>query len=109
MNPRPHAIPAVLVAALLLLATFDLPYGFYTFLRIVVLGTAVYVSYYAYKWHKPWVVWLFALVAVLFNPVVPVHLDKEVWFSIDIVCAALFMTVALVLRPPHRDHTEMAD
>lgn len=32
----------------------------------------------------------FALVAGLFNPLVPVHLDRATWAFLDLSCAALF-------------------
>ena len=96
---RPHAIPSLLAAALLLLATLELPYGYFTFLRIAVCGVSMYVAYCGHRWGKPWAMWLFGLVAVLFNPVIPVHLSQEVWFPIDLGVAGLFVLGAVVLKP----------
>lgn len=97
LKRRPHAIPSLLAAALLLLATLDLPYGYYTFLRIVVCGVAVYVAYCGHKWGKPWATWMFGLMAVLFNPLIPVHLTKATWLPIDVVAAGAFVGAALLL------------
>ena len=100
MQQRPHAIPSLLAAAFLLLATLDLPYGYYTFLRIAVTGVALYVAYSGYKWGKTWALWTFVTVAMLFNPLIPVHLTKDVWFPIDLVTAAAFVLAAVVVSAP---------
>jgi len=43
------------VAGMLVLAIADLPYGYYTFLRIVVCVSAGYTAYVAYESKKiPW-------------------------------------------------------
>jgi len=97
MENRPHAIPSLLAAAFLLLATLDLPYGYFTFLRIVVCGVSVFVAYCGYRWGKTWAAVVFGLVAVLFNPLIPVHLTKDVWFPIDLAVAASFVVVVAVM------------
>jgi len=38
-----------ITAALLIIATFDLPYGYYTILRIVVCGFAVVVFFHTWE------------------------------------------------------------
>ena len=30
-------------------------------------------------------------IAILFNPIVPIHFKREVWVPIDIVCAVLML------------------
>jgi len=100
MAQRPHAIPSLLAAAFLLLAALDLPYGYYTLLRVVVCGVSVYVAYCGCKWSKPWATWVLGLVAVLFNPLILVHLPKEVWRAIDLATASIFVAAAAVLKSP---------
>jgi len=95
---RPHAVPAAIAAALLLVAVLELPYGFYTFLRLGVTAAAVYVAYSAYEWGKTWALWSFAVVALLFNPLVPVHLSKSAWMPIDLATSACFFVSAVVLK-----------
>lgn len=98
VNHRPHAIPSLLAAAFLLLATLNLPYGYYTFLRIVVTTAAVYVAYCGYKWGRCWALWTFAVLAVLFNPLIPVHLTKAIWLPVDLATAAIFVLAAIVVN-----------
>ena len=44
-----------------------------------------------------WAVWLFGFIAVLFNPLIPIHLSREIWQPVDIVCGILFMVIAIIL------------
>ena len=103
MKNRPHVIPAIIATVLLLVAIAPLPYGYYQFLRWVVCGASVFIAYTAYTWSKIWAVWLFGVVAVLFNPILPIHLTKEIWQPIDLVCALLFILSLIFLEAPKTD------
>lgn len=81
-------IPAVL----LLIAIARLPYGYYTFLRVVVCAVALLIAYTGWESRTSAQVWavLFVLIAILFNPIFPVHLNRAAWFYLDIAAAAFF-------------------
>jgi hypothetical protein len=98
MAKRPHLIPSLITAVMLFLALAELPYGYYQLLRLVVCGVSVYIAFMAYKWQKVWGVWLFGFIALLFNPLIPIHLSKELWQPIDAICALLFLIIALLLK-----------
>lgn len=100
LEKRPHLVPAVIAAIMLLLALAPWPYGYYQLLRFVVCGAAGYVAVIAYNWQKMWAVWLFGLVAVLFNPLIPIHLTRELWQPIDVICGILFVIAAIILNKP---------
>ncbi len=97
---RPHLIPSLIAVTMLLISLADLPYGYYQLLRFVTCGVAMYVAYTAYKWQKVWVVWLFGFVALLFNPLIPIHLSRELWQPIDVLCALTFTVIAITLKNP---------
>ena len=100
MDKRPHLIPSLIAAVMLLLALAELPYGYYQLLRLVVCGVSIFVAFTAYSWQKMWAMWLFGLVALLFNPLIPIHLSREIWQPIDVICAILFIVMAFVLKKP---------
>ena len=100
MQKRPHLIPALIATAMLLGATVKLPYEYYQALRWIVCGIAIYVAYKAYGWEAKWATWLFGIIAVLFNPIVPVHLTREIWQPIDFACATLFGLSIPLLKEP---------
>jgi len=94
---RPHLMPSLVVALMLFGALLRWPYGYYQLLRLVVCGVGVYVAVKSYGWGKVWATWLFGFIAVLFNPLIPVHLTREIWQAIDVTCAVLFLLAILVL------------
>lgn len=98
LEKRPHLIPAVIAAVMLLLALAPWPYGYYQLLRFVVCGIAGYIVFMAYNWQKIWAMWLFGFIAVLFNPLIPIHLSREIWRSIDVICAIVFIFCSMVLN-----------
>ena len=105
LEKRPHLIPAVIAALMLFGALGQWPYGYYQLLRFVTCAVSVYVAFMAYQWQKIWAVWLFGFIGLLFNPLIPIHLPREVWQLIDITCAFLFVVIASVLRKP-KEQTE---
>ena len=100
LEKQPHLIPAIIAAVMLLLALTPFPYGYYKLLRLVVCGVSLYVVFTAFNWQKMWAVWLFGFVAILFNPLIPIHLSREIWQSIDIICGILFISVTITLNKP---------
>lgn len=88
---RPLLWPGVGAGAMLLAAVGPWPYGYYQLLRLVVCGAGAYFAYTTYQWGKLRAVWVFGAIAVLFNPLLPVHLTREIWAVIDVVCAAAFI------------------
>jgi len=101
MDRRPHLIPALVAAVMLFVAIVKLPYGYYQLLRWVVCGVSAYIAYLSYKWEKVWATWVFGFVAILFNPILPIHLTKEIWQPIDIICAMLF-TLSPIFLTGHK-------
>jgi hypothetical protein len=88
---RPHAIPAVAAAVLLLIALGQHPYGYYTFLRWAVTAAAVVVASVAWKSTMQWVTWPFVAIAILFNPIAPIYLTRQHWRPVDVICAVAFL------------------
>lgn len=96
MSDRP-ALYLLIPAALLVVAILPLPYGYYTFLRLVVTIAAAATAYVAYQSSRSlsWRVIVMGLVALLFNPVVTVALSRSTWLPIDLLTAGLFAYMAL--------------
>lgn len=94
--------PAIWFApvALVLLALFPLPYAYYVFLRIVMF---LFCGFLAYKqWVEEsaadkWVVVLGAL-ALLYNPIFPIYLSREIWSVLNILTAAAITVHFLSVR-----------
>ena len=106
LQQRPHLIPFIIASVILLGALGNWPYGYYQLLRWITCGAAVCVAFLAYHWEKKWATVVFAIVAVLFNPLLPIHLSRDLWQPIDVVCAVLFVVVGLILKKPAQDKHE---
>jgi len=106
LEKRPLLIPAIIAAIILLGALGRWPYGYYQLLRWVTCGVAVYVAFLAYAWEKKWATYLFGFIAVLFNPLLPIYLSREIWQPIDVICALLFVVVTFILEKPVEQQRE---
>jgi len=84
-----------IVAVLLLVAVAPLPYGYYTFTRLVVCLSAIFFAYSGFvSGDKSLWPWIAVAVALIFNPLIPVHLSKDVWMYLDVAAAAFFGALA---------------
>lgn len=64
----------------------------------MVCGTAVFIAYTAYISKRIIWAWIAGFTALLFNPLIPIHLDKEIWVSIDIIVAILFFVSLFIVK-----------
>lgn len=98
-------IPQAIVIAMLLWALNPgNPYGYYQFLRLVCCGVFAFLAVIAIaREHTVWP-WLLGLTAVLYNPFIPVHLDRETWGPINLATAALAGASILSTLPNETRH-----
>lgn len=87
----------IIAAGMLLLALFDWPYAYYQALRVVVTVCAILEIVQVHRAaisQNSKTVWtlLFAAVAVIFNPVAPLYLSRDIWRGIDLGAAVVFAT-----------------
>ena len=79
-----------IISLLLLVALFPLPYSYYQLLRIfVTLGGLLYAFKFYESDLKEKAV-LFGFIAILWNPVAPIYLDRSTWMILDIAGALVF-------------------
>ncbi|MDI9433931.1 MAG: hypothetical protein QM570_19615 [Planctomycetota bacterium] len=100
LTARPHAIASAVAALALFAALGQWPYGYYTVLRFIVCGAGGYTAFVLYGWGRIGLAWLFGFIAVLFNPVVPIHLSRELWQPIDALCGVLLLVVVVTVKKP---------
>jgi len=82
--------PIIVSIAMLLLAIFPFPYGYYILLRLVVCSTAAYLSWLSYKRQSFRWVWIMGFIVLLFNPLIPISLGKGLWLFMDLAIAIVF-------------------
>jgi hypothetical protein len=84
-------ISSSVAAILFFLAVLDMPYGFYTFVRLSAMLVSVFAMVIFYSFEQPhWVV-MFSVIAILFNPIVPIHMSKSIWIAADLISAVIML------------------
>ncbi|PYL77590.1 MAG: hypothetical protein DMF26_03475 [Verrucomicrobia bacterium] len=73
----------VATVMLVLAAVQRHPYGFYTLLRWICCAVFAYSAFTASEKNRVARAWIFGALAVLFNPIVPIHLQRDTWQMID--------------------------
>jgi len=98
---------ALLVATtFLFVALFDgWPYGFFTLLRFVVFTSSAYVAWMVYEAKNEKLVWIFGFLAVLFNPFIVIHLNREIWSVIDLIVGVFMVFSVFVLKLDYKPST----
>ena len=86
----------LIACGLLLLAIANLPYGYYIFLRIAITIIAGINAFSVYKRKNKTLFAVFLGIAVLFNPLVPIYLDKGTWILIDLIVGLFFGVAAFM-------------
>lgn len=81
---------AIITGSMLLLALADWQYSYYEVLRVVVCAASVYLAYVLYEYKQIGWVCVFLAIAVLFNPIIPIYLQKSNWQLFDIIAAVIF-------------------
>mgnify|MGYP000007601677 CR=1 FL=1 len=98
-NNKKKNIALLIATAFLFLALLDgWQYGFFTILRFVVFASTAYVTWIAYEEQKEKWVWIFGFVAVLFNPFIPIHLNREIWIVIDLVIGVFLLAMTFFFK-----------
>ena len=71
---------------------FPMPYGYYFLSRIVVCVCAIFFASQLYRVSEQSSVFIFVGIAVLYNPLFPIHLgDKSIWIAVNVITGILFM------------------
>jgi hypothetical protein len=59
------------------------PYSFYTLLRWICCPVFAYSAFTAYEKNRVLWVWIFGVLAGLYNPIFRVHLDRSTWIGVN--------------------------
>jgi len=81
----------IFTGLMLICALGSWPYAYYQFLRIVVCGASFFLVWYFNEIQIKSLGWLFIVPGLLFNPIFPVYLDKQLWQTLDVAFGLLFL------------------
>jgi hypothetical protein len=98
MTLKPALPTAGIAVLLLIVAIAPMPLGYYTFMRWGVTIAAITICFIANRSGQQ--TWLYALIplAVLFNPIAPVYLTRQIWLPFDIIAACVLGVAGSQIR-----------
>jgi prepilin signal peptidase PulO-like enzyme (type II secretory pathway) len=85
-------------AAMLFVGAAPLPYGYYTLLRLVACGVFAFAAFVSFDRKHKTLPWVYVLLALLFNPIIKVHLPKEAWAFVDVAAAIMLLATAKAVK-----------
>lgn len=93
MNKRTHerflfVIPAIMLFGALL---DSWPYGYFQILRWVTCASAVFYMFRSHEKNQSIAAYAFAGIAILFNPLLPIRLSRDIWAIADGLTATFFI------------------
>lgn len=98
-------IVSIISIVILLLAIPPIwPYGYYILLRWVVTASAIFLVWVSYNLKKTFWLFLMGIIALLFNPIAPIHLNKETWVIIDLIVATIFLVSIFKIKIYEREN-----
>jgi len=72
-------------------------------MRFVVCLVSAYGAFLASKQREAAWAWTFGVIALLFNPFVPIHLDRSTWALLDIAAGAIIVASLMNRRLVRRE------
>ena len=92
------AAARICAGALLLWALAPHPYGYYKLLRWVVCGVSAYSAFEAAEMNRGGWAITFGIMALMFNPFIPVQLGRATWGLVDCGAAVLLAVSLFAVR-----------
>ena len=90
---------SIVSAILLLLGILNgWPYAYYIFLRWIICGTAIFNAVGFSKAKLIGWALVFGAIALLFNPIFPVYMNKSSWVGIDLISSFTFFLAAYSIK-----------
>ncbi len=79
----------LVMAIMLLLCLFPMPYGYYVLVRFVAMVVFAVMAYQYYTKKSEALMVIFGALTLLFQPFVRISLGREAWQFVDVVVALL--------------------
>ena len=75
------------------------PYGYYIILRFVICGISIYLAVRAHELGETTWIYAFAIAAIVYNPLIRIHLTREIWSVVNIATIVLIAWAIFALKP----------
>lgn len=85
-------------ASMLFLGAAPLPYGYYMLLRLIACGVFAFAAFIAFDRKSKALPWTYGFMALVFNPIIKIHLPKEMWAFVDVAAGVLLLATAKAVK-----------
>jgi len=95
-------MPAAVIyicVAMLFIGAAPLPYGYYMLLRLVACGVFSFAAFIAFDRKHIVLPWVYGFMALVFNPIIKIHLPKEIWSVVDIASGIVLLATTKAVKP----------
>jgi hypothetical protein len=92
------ALIKIILSILLFICLFDLPYGFYQFVRFAGLIGFAFLAYQANQQGRQSEMIIYVVLALLFQPFFKVALGREIWNIVDVV-VGIGLLISIFVKP----------
>ena len=93
----------LIAATLLFAASGHHKYDYFTLLRWISCGVCAFTAFQLAEAKKIGWLWIFAISAIILNPIAPLRLKRETWNAVDFAIGALLLisiAVVDIRKPP---------
>lgn len=91
MSMKKFLLP--IIAIMMLVCLFPMPYGYYQITRFVSTVVFAYLAYTKYKENNDELMFMYGAFAVLFQPFLTIKLGRGMWNLVDVVIAAILLYI----------------
>lgn len=88
----------LLLALLLLGCLLNMPYGYYQLIRFISMIGFAYLAYSAYKQNKKNEIFIYIVLAVLFQPFIKIALGRTIWNIVDVI-VSIGLVISVIKDP----------
>jgi len=75
-----------------------LPFTYYQLMNWAVVGASLIIIWQAYQKKLTCLIWIFSVIAVIFNPITPIYLGALTWQISDIIVSILFIVSFFLMK-----------
>lgn len=80
-----------------------MPYGYYQLIRFAALARFAFLSYKNYEKNNKTLAFVFAVLAILFQPFFKIALGRHLWNIIDVAVGIWLIASIFIKKKPHKN------
>jgi hypothetical protein len=100
INQKYNILVRIVLIITLSLCLFDMPYGYYQFVRIASFLGFGFFAYLEYQDKKYYTFLIYMIGVILFNPIEKINLGRELWQIVDVIFS-IFLFITVVIKRKH--------